>query len=151
MCANVGFDVSDIVIGNCVQLRIDVESSSPLAAPANVAAVPFWKNSRRASVGFALVIVSTPWFGSVLPNWNRTLRILHAASVAASWNTMLPQSPACGVDGSVGVVSPPKFGLSSRRDVKMTRPVVLLLPMQLSAPLTLNRLKLLVGFSTTCG
>src|SRR5258708_4009088 len=107
MCANVGFDVSEIVIGSRVQLRIDVESSRPLAAPANVAAVPFWKNSRRASVGLALVIDSTPWVWSVLPNWNSTLRTLHDASVAASRNTMLPQSPACGVDASFGVESPP--------------------------------------------
>lgn len=59
---------------------------------------------------------------------------MQAASTAVSANSMLPQSPACGVLLSVGVVSPEMA--SSRLDVTNTRWVVLLLPTMLSAPFT---------------
>src|SRR5262245_18116490 len=110
-------------------MRIEVLSTTGDEVPANVIAVWHWKNSFRTGRGLALVVVKTPASWPLLaPNWKSTFRTTHRASVLTSLNTMLLQSPAWGVVASSGVVSPPKFGLSSRRDVTTMRPVVLLLP-----------------------
>ncbi len=151
MFANEGLLTSDATMGSCVQLRMEVESMLGVDEPVIVKAVPFWKNSSCASRGAALLIWNTPLVLELPPNWNSTWRTTHWASTAVSLNSIPPTSPVCGVLASLGVVSPPKPGLSSRREVTMIRPVVLLLPTMLRAPEIENMMNAPVGLSTTCG
>ena len=57
---NCGSLTSDHTIGNCVLLRIVVESIVGCEAALNVIVVTFWKNSFAAKRGLALTVVSTP-------------------------------------------------------------------------------------------
>jgi len=144
-----GLLISEETIGSCVQLRMFSESSEGCEFPVNVNAVRFWKNSSRANRGAALFAVRTPFVWPWLPNWNFTLRTMQDASTAVSSKTMLPQSPVCGVEASVGVVSPAMA--SSRREVKKMRPAPLSDPTRFRAPWTSKTVKLPLGLKTTCG
>ena len=73
---------------------------------------------------------------------------MQAASTAVSLNSMRPQSPACGVFASVGVVSPARGVVAARR--RKMRPVVFV-PTMFSAPFTLKTTNEPLGLSTTCG